>query len=99
MTKRMARMDAMMISPPTTTRRAASRSARTRRSVRAFVMTSELTATLLDLVQLFLRDGRGDREVPVLDDDLLPFLRHHQPDELTAERVERLARGLVDVDV
>src|SRR5439155_835215 len=76
--------------------RAAKRSRKIRRLVRARLTTSgragvpgppavrvsALIATLLDLVLLFLRDGRGDREVAVLDDTLLPLARNDELDVL-----------------
>src|SRR6266850_893134 len=113
MTKRMARMAEMMTMPPSTTVRAARRSRRIRRFVRARLTTSEragvpgppavsvsaLIATSLDLVLLFLRDRRRDREVPVLDDALLAFARDDELDELAGQRRERLARRLVHVYV
>src|SRR5713101_8383737 len=112
MTKRMARMHAMMTMPPTTTSRDAQRSARMRRSVRARLTTSGragdagrpavkvsvLMATLLDLRQLFLRDRGGDREVAVLDHALLPLPGDDHLDEFPGQRIERLAGRLVDVD-
>src|SRR6267142_720141 len=112
MTKRMARMHAMMTMPPTTTSREAHRSARMRRSVRARLTTSGragdagppavkvslLMATSLDLRQLFLRDRGGDREVTVLDDTLLPLLGDDHLHEFPRQRIERLAGRLVDVD-
>src|SRR5438093_227175 len=113
MTKRMARIAEMITMPPSTTVRAAKRSRKIRRLVRARLTTSgragvpgppavrvsALIATLLDLVLLFLRDGRGDREVAVLDDTLLPLARNDELDELAGQRVERLAGRLVDVHV
>src|SRR2546427_10893889 len=113
MTKRMARIAEMITMPPSTTVRAAKRSRKIRRLVRARLTTSgragvlgppavrvsALIATLLDLVLLFLRDGRGDREVAVLYDTLLRLARDDEPDELAGQRVERLAGRLVDVDV
>src|SRR6266849_8525345 len=112
MTKRMARMHAMMMMPPNTTSREAQRSARMRRSVRARLTTSGrageaglpagkvsvLMATLLNLRQLFLRDRGGDREVAVLDHALLPFLGDDHLHEFPRQRIERLAGRLVDVD-
>src|SRR6266852_1675368 len=112
MTRRMARIHAMMTMPPTTTSREAQRSARMRRSVRARLTTSGRTgdagppavkdsvlmATLLDLRQLFLRDRGGDREVAVLDHALLPFLGDDHLHEFPRQRIERLAGRLVDVD-
>src|SRR2546427_12477364 len=113
MTKRMARIAEMITMPPSTTVRAAKRSRKIRRLVRARLTTSgragvpglpavrvsALIATLLDLVLLFLRDGRGNREVAVLDDALLPLARNDELDELAGQRIERLAGRLVDVDV
>src|SRR5262245_14405193 len=111
MTTRIARMAAMMRSPPETTRREARRSNSSRRVVRLpetgsgradgppALSASVLIATLLDLVQLFFGDGRRDREVAVLDHVLLPVLREYQLHELAGQRVERLAGRLVDVDV
>src|SRR2546425_8472498 len=112
MTKRMARMHAMMMMPPTTTRRDAQRSVRIRRSVRARLTTSGrageagppvgkvsvLMATLLNLRQLYLRDRGRDREVAVLDHALLPFLGDDHLHEFPRQRIEPLARRLVDVD-
>src|SRR2546427_9546288 len=54
---------------------------------------------LLDLVELFLGDRRGDGEVAVLDDHCLAILGQHELHELQRHRIERLARRLVDVDV
>src|SRR5438552_8493964 len=110
MTKRMARMHAMMTMPPTTTSRDAQRSAKMRRSVRARLTTSGragdagppavkvpvLMATLLDLRHLFLRDRGGDREVAVLDDALLPLPGDDHLHEFPRPWIERLAGGLVD---
>src|SRR2546422_4598103 len=104
MTKRMARIAEMITVPPSTTVRAAKRSRKIRRLVRARLTTSgragvpgppavrvsALIATLLDLVLLFLRDGRGNREVAVLDDALLPLARNDELDELAGQRIERL---------
>src|SRR5882724_1633746 len=112
-TSRIARIEAMTTIPPRTTRRDEARSIRMRRLVRVRLTVSgraggaaspslkvrRLIANLLDLAQLFFRDRRRDREVPVLDHDLLAFLGEHELHELTSERVERLARRPVHVHV
>src|SRR5882724_1710669 len=110
MTKRMARMHAMMTMPPTTTSREAHRSARMRRSVRARLTTSGRTgdagppavkvsvlmATLLDLRQLFLRDRGGDRKVTVLDATPLPPLGDDHLHESPRQRTGPLAGRFFD---
>src|SRR5882724_1720223 len=112
-TSRIARIEAMTTIPPRTTRRDETRSIRMRRLVRVRLTVSgraggaaspslkvrRLIANLLDLAQLFHRDRRRDREVPVLDHHLLAFLREHELHELTGQRVERLARRPIDVHV
>src|SRR5206468_4305660 len=54
---------------------------------------------LLELRELFLDDRCGDREVAVLDDDFLALPGQDKLCELARQRVERLARRTVDVDV
>src|SRR5262245_26287940 len=115
MTRRMARIAAMITTPPRITSRAAHRSRRTRRAVRVAETASGragtpgppvrsvsavmATSSLLDLGQLFLGHGGRDREVAVLDDVGLPVFGEDEPDEFPRQRVQRLGRRLVDVHV
>src|SRR5258706_14595026 len=91
MKKRMPRMLAMIASPPAvTTQRAALSASRRRGDVRL---------TSLQLRKLFGHVLAEQREVAVLDHDLLAVLRENEREELLDERAHRLVRRLVDVDV
>src|SRR6266542_1640562 len=112
MTKRMARMHAMMTTPPTATSLEAHRSMTMRRPVRSRLTTSGRAggagppaartfasmATLLDLRELFLRDRGRNGGVAVLDHALLALPGEDHLHEFSGQWIERLAGRLVDVD-
>src|SRR5262245_31282057 len=112
MTSRIARIDPMTNIPPRVTNRRAQRSVKSRRRVwecapprnrgeRLLFLDFKLLRSpvkLLELLELLLHDRCLEREVAVLDDDLLAFPRQDQLDELPDQRIERLVGGLVDVD-
>src|SRR5687768_15363103 len=105
MNTRMPRTQTTIPMPPIVMTTAAARSMRltpARRLVEASTcsrMVSGVLGVLVKLAELFRDDRRGQRQIAVLHHDLLPLAAVHELQELLDQRIERLPRRLVDVQV